>query len=117
MDLALTDDTHDLKVTGYDLSLVTGTDLMIQRLKQSLWFFQGEWYLDITDGVPYYQDVLKKAPDRITVESVIKAAIIETPGVTELTAFEIEYENAPRRLLVTFSVDTVYGNLSLSEEV
>lgn len=115
MDLKLDFQTHDLIIDGYDLSLQFEIDLMRQRLKQSLLFFQGEWYLDITDGVPYYQEILKKAPDQITVESVLKQAIMETPEVTKLLAFKIEYSNPIRKLTLTFQVETIYGTLSLSE--
>lgn len=117
MDLQLDKDSHDLVLTDYDLTLNTGLALVQQRLKQSLLFFLGEWYLDITDGVPYYQDIFIKGPDRLTVESVFKAAILETPGVQELTEFSIEYENAPRKLSVSFQVKTEFGNLSFSEEI
>jgi len=119
MDLRLAPnaETHDLELVGYDLALIGGLDLMVQRLRQSLWFFRGEWYLDITDGVPYYQDILLKAPDRITVESEIKAAIVETPGVTDLLSFDVEYENAIRRFRVVFSVKTIYGDMDFEEEI
>jgi len=115
MDLRLDYDTHDLVIMQYDLKLQTGTDLMRQRLKQSLLFFMGEWYLDTTDGVPYYQEILKKGPDQITVESVLKAAIVETPEVIKLLSFSPEYDNARRLYSLSFSVSTVYGNVTLSE--
>ena len=114
MDLLL-NDSHDLALVGYDLVMATGIDLMRQRLKQSLLFFQGEWYLDIEDGVPYYQDILKKSPDQIAVEAAFKTAIIETPGVTEITAFALKYDAPLRSLSLSFGVKTIYGNLQLSE--
>ncbi|MBC3540666.1 hypothetical protein ACFSC6_12310 [Rufibacter sediminis] len=109
--------SHDLVVTHYDLSLADGIPLMQQRLKQSLLFFMGEWYLDVTDGVPYYQYILKKAPDRNTVESMFKATILETPGVTELVAFNLSYDNPIRSLYIDFKVKTIYGMVSMSEEI
>lgn len=116
MDLMLDYQTHDIVIERYDLQLQYGVDLMRQRLKQSLLFFMGEWYLDITDGVPYYQEILKKGPDQITVESVLKQAIIETPEVTKLLSFDPQYTNAGRLYRLDFKVDTVYGTTSFSEE-
>lgn len=115
MDLQLNSVTHDLQVVNYDLKLNTGNALVQQRLKQSLWFFLGEWYLDITDGVPYYRDILVKAPVQITVESILKSTILETPDVLELTQFDLDYTNAPRELGLNFTVKTTFGSITLSE--
>lgn len=117
MDLALNRTTHDLYIQDYDLFLIDGLSLMQQRIKQSLWFFLGEWYLDITDGVPYFQSILVKAPDQVTVEGIIKQAILETPDVLELTRFEIEYENAIRKLFISFDCKTSAGGVSISENI
>lgn len=117
MDLTLDPNTHDLAVTNYDLSLNAGLPLIQQRLKQSLWFFLGEWYLDITDGVPYYENVLVKAPVQLTLESTFKQAILDTPGVLELTKFDLEYTNATRQLALDFQVNSFYGSTELSEVI
>ncbi len=117
MDLQLNNETHDLQVINYDLALNTGNALVQQRLKQSLWFFLGEWYLDVTDGVPYYQDILVKAPVQITVESILKSTILETPDVLELTNFDLTYENDTRQLFLDFTVTTTFGTVTISEEL
>jgi hypothetical protein len=116
-DLLLNRDTHDLTLVNYDLNLVTGVPLVQQRLKQSLMFFLGEWFLDETDGVPYYRDILKKSPDKITVESALKTAILETPDVLELLEFNLTYDNPIRSLYVAFKVKTVFGNVNFSGEL
>lgn len=115
--MQLNNDTHDLQVVNYDLALNTGNALVQQRLKQSLWFFLGEWYLDVTDGVPYYQDILVKAPVQITVESILKSTILETPDVLELTQFDLTYENDTRRLFLDFTVNTTFGSVTINEEL
>lgn len=117
MDLKLNEITHDLEVVNYDLALNNGNELVRQRLKQSLWFFLGEWYLDVTDGVPYYRDIFIKSPVQITVESILKTTILETPDVLELTEFSLEYENTTRQLSLTFTVKTTFGTLTMSEEL
>lgn len=108
-DLLLTEDTHDLDVRAYDLGFAEGTQLVVQRIKQRLWFFLGEWFLNIREGVPYYQQILVKRPQLPTVESIFKRTILQTPGVVQLMQFSLEYENDIRRLRVDFRVNTVYG--------
>ena len=109
MDIELDVDTHDIVIRQYDIALIEQANLVRQRIKQRLWFFLGEWYLAIDEGVPYFQEILKKAPDRARVESIFKNTIALTPGVLELTAFEMEYEADIRRLNVTFSAQTDEG--------
>lgn len=117
MDIELNRTTHDLQLKNYDLQLLEEAPLVQQRLKQSLLFFLGEWYLDITDGVPYYQEILIKAPIQVTVESILKNTILETPDVQSLERFELEYDNQNRAISLDFAVSTPYGNIEISEEL
>ena len=104
MDLALDLDTHDLIVRDYDLALIAGIDLLRQRLKQRLWFFLGEWYLAIDQGVPYFESILGKPVDINQVEAILKATIVQTPGVEALLQFDISFTNATREFSLAFRV-------------
>ena len=117
MDLLLNPETHDLQVNAYDLQLASGLQLVEQRLKQTLWFFFGEWYLDTTDGVPYFEEIFVKSPSRNVVEGLIKVAILKVENVEEILSFEIEYDSATREGQIEFSVKTEFGNLEISEAV
>jgi hypothetical protein len=112
MDLLLDARTHDLVIRDGDLQPARGLDLMRQRIKQSLLFFFGEWYLDVTQGIPYFTDILIKGPVRSHVESLFKATILGVPNVTELTNFELNYNNVARSLTVIFSCRTDIGDLT-----
>ncbi len=116
-DLLLDTSTHDLKVTGFDLSLVTGIDYIVQKLKIRLLFFLREWFLDTTEGVPYYDDILVKNPNVVpNIDTILKAHILETPGVNELTSYESDYDNALRKLTVTFQCRTDEGDTGIISE-
>lgn len=116
-DILLNDRTHDLEITGYDLQLVTRQDLVKQRIRQNLRFFRGEWYLAVDEGVPYFQEILRKGADIMTVESILKTAIVQTEGVDRLLEFSMDYDGSARRLTVTFKVITNYGTLTGSEDL
>lgn len=108
MDLLL-DDNNDLVIERYDLQLVTGLSLIKQRLTQRFRFYFNEWYLATNEGVPYFEEILIKGPDRVRVESILKSTIVETEGVTSLTAFELDYNNETRSLSLVFSCETDQG--------
>jgi len=114
-DLRLDTVTHDLKIENFDLSIVSGTDVISQRLKIRLEFFRGEWFLDTTVGVPFYEDILVKNPDIPNIETILKAEILDTPGVVELLAFESSFDAQARKLTVTFTVSTDYGTVTITE--
>ena len=116
-DLALDPTTGDLLITDFDLSLVTGTDQVAQNLAIRLRFFLGEWYLDNTAGIPYYEYILIKAPNEIQVESFLKEEISGTNGVTQITAFSSSFTPATRSYNVSFSVIALTATLQIEMEI
>lgn len=100
----------DIEIENNTASLVGGADEVRQRIIQRLRTFRGEWFLDFSVGVPYYQDVLKKNPNPSTVAAVLQAAILGTLGVIELKEFSLDYDNA-RELIVDFKVLVFSGDI------
>ena len=87
---ALVTADNDLAIINNNFALtVNDSDAEIeQRLRQNLQTFLGEWFLDITIGVPYLQLVYVKGVAAILIESAFKDIITDTPGVVALTQFE-----------------------------
>jgi hypothetical protein len=112
MDLKL-DDDHDLAIENNAVVLVSGAQEVRQRLIERLLTFQGEWFLDTTIGVPYYQDILKKAVDAAVIEAIFKTEIIETPGILELLDFDTDYSASTRQFDVAFVVRSTTGEVSV----
>lgn len=111
------DDTGDLEVVGNDLVLTVGVDAIKQHLKQRLQTFLEEWFLDKRIGIAYYQYILKKNPDAIIVDSLLKAEIVNTPGITELTRFSLDLDKSTRILTVAFSAKSTGGPINFSEVI
>lgn len=64
MDLALDFSTKDLYLTNNsDLAVVKDIDSIQQHIAQRMRLFLGEWFLDTSRGVPYYQTVFQKNPN------------------------------------------------------
>lgn len=116
-DLRLDQTSGDLLITNADLELTEKSDAVRQHVQQRLRAFLGEWFLDTSVGVPYYQDVLKKNPNPQIVAGVFQNEIIQTPGVLELLDFEFDFNNALRTLRLDFSVRVTEGVINFSELV
>lgn len=117
-DIRLDEITHDIVIgDDFDMSFVSGVEYYAQKLKVRLWFFLGEWFLDTAEGTPFYQSILVKNPDTDLIETLLKARILESPGVIELKSFELVYDNSLRKATVTFQVQTEAGPVTISETV
>ena len=117
IDLALDKNTHDLLFLKNDFLIVKDIDKVAQSLKQRLSFYQGEWFLDTTVGIPYFEEIFVKNPNIPDIESIYKVEIVETEDVNEILEFNSSFTNDIRTYDLTFSVNTVFGDLEFSESI
>jgi hypothetical protein len=102
-------DRGDLQITDNALTIIDGETQVRQLLAQRLRSFLGEWFLDTTIGVPYYQSIMEKNPNPGMVEAIFKNEILATPGVLELTAFSLEIIPSTREADLRFTVRSTSG--------
>ena len=100
-----------------DFVLTTGTDAVTQYIAQVLKTFLEEWFLDQTIGLPYYEQLLKKNPDQTTIESIIKSAILDCPGMLELNSFSLTADTPNRALNVSFTGTCEAGEIVFNESI
>lgn len=108
--LAIDASTNDifLDATG-NLATVTDAEAVGQHAKQRLGTFAGEWFLDNAAGVPWLSQILGKGYDPALAEAVVKAEILDTDGVTEITSFSVSFDKTSRGVTINeVEVGTVY---------
>jgi len=113
----LLDDDGDLDITNNRLSLTQGAQAIQQHLKVKFKLFQGEWFLDTSIGVPYYESILVKGPNIVVVSEILKATILETPGITKLLEFNFDFNEALRNFELTFRADTDSGIVDYAQVI
>jgi len=106
----LDEDGDWLQVQG-DTSFVGGLDSIVSDIHARFRFFKGEWFLDTEFGVPYFSEVLVKAPVLNAIREVFLKVIRGTPGVSEVTRLELVYDGANRSLSVAFRAKSDLGEL------
>lgn len=84
-----------------NLVFVSGGDEIRARVERILRSFRGEWFLNIQNGMPYFQEILIKNPQDETVRAHFKRAILSTPGVTKINSLDISLNKSTRVLTVT----------------
>lgn len=107
----LLDDDGDLAVDANDIAVIDAADEVAQRLRNRLKLFRGEWFLDVTRGVPYREEVFAKRNSPARVGAAIKREILTTSGVLELLEYDQEIDASARSLTVTFKVRATSGEI------
>lgn len=79
-----------------------GADYARQRITISLDVFLGEWFLDLRIGLPYFRSILVHSPNSDTVRTVIKAAIMNTPGIVSVPTLTVDLDTTARIAHVVF---------------
>ena len=102
----------DLVVQNNDLVINSGLTAIQQDIIQRLSFFAGEWFLDNTQGLPWYQQILVKNPDQSKVDAIFRNAILATPGVQSLSKYSFAPNFAARLLTVSFIAQTTQGTVN-----
>jgi len=104
----------DLDFTNNKLSLTSGIDAIRQHIQERFRTFFGEWMLDTTIGVPWFQQILVKAPLFPVVQQILKIVIVSTPGVLELIDFIFDFDPETREASLDFAARTTDGDLDFS---
>jgi hypothetical protein len=110
-------DKHDMTLTGTDLTLVSDLDYILQKLSVRLLFFFGEWYLDTSVGVRFYEHILIKNPNIALIDSLLKGVILGTDGILEIVSYKSTFDNAARSLTIETEIRTTYGEAYFKETI
>ena len=103
---------NDLALVNNDLALIGGASEILQHVLQNLRTFRGEWFLDNTVGVPYFQQILVKNVQLGNVDALIQSTINKTPGVTALTKYSSKIDTVTRQIFITFQAQTTSGTVN-----
>lgn len=115
IDFALDPKTGDLVFEDFDFAYVGGVNQIAQNLAIRLRFIQGEWFLNILAGVPYYQYFFIKNPNQIQIETFLKDEIANTPGILDITSFSSDFDGKNRKFTVNFGCRSINGNLEMEQ--
>jgi hypothetical protein len=93
---------------GSENFLVNSPAAVAQLVMTRMKLFRGEWFLDVTEGMPWSQEVLGKQP-QATYDLAIRDHILDTQGVLEIVSYSSTRNPDTRALTVTVVLDTIYG--------
>jgi hypothetical protein len=117
VDFAVDATLHDLQLTadGRDVVLWEDADdepqIIAEDAAQVLSANEGEWAWDIGFGLPLFDLFFKAGTSRQTCEGVIRAKLLERPGVESVPDMSLTQNMTTRRLSGWISVRYTTGTL------
>lgn len=100
--------------------IVTGVDEIIQRLVTRLNRELGEWFLNTSAGLPWYQDGngLLGSRDKQNLNLLIRRETLQTAGINRIIKFNSIFNTTTRQFTIYMYLVTEQGvvNFTLTEE-
>lgn len=90
-------------------------EAVAQAILTRLRLWKGEWFIDITDGTPWNEEVLGKRYKTRNPDGAIKSRILGTEGVLEIISYSSTFDGNTRSLSVQCTVNTIYGQTAINE--
>jgi len=114
MDIKLNDETGDVLLSTTNtittpVFTTTTSENLAQRLKIRLQTFKGEWFLDGTIGIDYFNQIAGKNRSKAAVDAIIQAEILKENEVLQITAYSSVVDKTTRKITIQFTVRTVDG--------
>jgi hypothetical protein len=89
--------------SGIDIQMIGDAPALQQAITIALKSFAGEWFLNLADGVPYWQDVFIKNPNPALIQSIFRAQILGVDGVTAVTSLTASLNYATRAVSIAWA--------------
>lgn len=81
----------DIDLSSGGAELVTGLDASAQNLKIAMQSFQGDWFLDLRDGLPYIGRILIKNVNEGDIQSLFFRQAQRQPDVVSVDEIELTF--------------------------
>lgn len=111
-------DVGDLRLNaaGDEVVLSDLGSEVAQRLTVSFKFFQGEWFLELSEGTPYYAHILGKGPKEAVIRAIVSRILLATEGVAEVLNVSYLLDPSTRTLALDFACRLEDGSVFRATE-
>lgn len=107
---------HNLKldvnndiVIGRGTTRISGLEYTMQLTKCRLLTVLKEWKANQALGLPWFSDIMIKAPDISLIEGLILSCIKNTPHVIDVLSIDLQLDKNNRMLNVSFEAMSDWG--------
>ena len=115
LDIALNAADHDLLLANVDLLLIDNAERVAQQIKIQHLTWLGEWFLDITHGMPYLENILVKNPNLAIIRQIFINQTLQVPDVVKIEKLDLFMDKKNRALQISYTARTNYGLVERKE--
>jgi len=111
------DDNDDYVFGQSGDSFYTDVDAVGQAIYTRLKLLYGEWWEDVTDGLPLFQNILATSgspQNKKAIDSLIIDRIVGTLNVTDITGFTSTFNVNTRAYSFQCTANTIFGPVTIS---
>lgn len=101
----------------YPSAALSDLDAVAQAIRTRILLFEGEWWEDLNDGTPMFQEILGApagGPNRQIMELALTQRIAQTPYVSSVQDVSIEFNTETRELSFSATAQTAFGTASVN---
>lgn len=114
-DIALDITSGDICINEKDFLMIDNAERVAQQIKITLQFWLGEWFLNISDGVPYLEYILVKNPNKNHIIQIFTEKILSVEDVISIESIDITLNSKERNAEITYNISTKYGLITRKE--
>lgn len=97
-----------------DVPFLTNSPACVgQAVLTRLLLYLGEWFLDTTDGTPWFQSIVGRHQNTDP-NTFVKQRILGTPNVTSIVSFTGTFDGPTRKYTMTAVIATAFGTTTVS---
>ena len=100
---------NDLVIEDNAPVMVEGIDQIAQQVRNILLIFQGEWFLDLAAGTPWFTRIIGHKFNSGQINITVREAILSVVGVASIQDIVSERGSAPRSANIRVTVLTTQG--------
>nr|WP_282554553.1 hypothetical protein [Providencia stuartii] len=103
------DDNHDWCFGRGRADYNIHSEAIAQSVLTRLLSLKQDWFLNREHGIKWF-DYLRKNPNLIAMEAEIKASVLNTQGVEQITEFDIQLNPDTRLMAISVTYIDIYGH-------
>jgi hypothetical protein len=110
---------RDLHLVGGDAEILGEGDELeatAQEVGSRLLLFRGSYFLDLREGVPWYQEILGKGASTPRIREILRQTIQGHPAVADVLSVDVGLDRTTRAATVSWEARTIEGLIVRSEE-
>jgi len=117
LDILLSESDGDLDTTGGQLHFALGSIGVRQLLDISISTFLGEWFNNLEQGVPYFQELLGHKFRQVRALSIFRDATLTSLAVTGIDKLTVNFNTSTRKLDVDIVAITELGKVNFQRSI